>query len=153
MKILRIDLVVIACALVCPLRVSAQTNADEARVLNVVQEFFDALEKQDTAGLRRICLAEARNYSVRNVGDSAIVRSQPSTGIRFNPKQILKERMRKAVTKVQVKGSIAMVWAPYDLWVNDTFSHCGVDVFTMIRTSEGWKVASIAWTVEQEGCE
>jgi hypothetical protein len=45
------------------------------------------------------------------------------------------------------------VWAPYDLWVNKKFSHCGVDVFTLIKTNQGWKIASLVYTVEPDACE
>lgn len=153
MKVLNISAALIALALFVPRHLSAQPGAERTAVLDVVRQFFDALEDQDTAVFRRICLKDARNYSVRDAGDSVVVRSHPSAGIRFNPKQKLKERMREAKTEVKIEGRIAMVWAPYDLWVNGTFSHCGVDVFTMIRTDAGWKIASIGWTVETSGCE
>ena len=45
-----------------------------------------------------------------------------------------------------------MVWAPYDFHVNGAFSHCGVDVFSLVRTAEGWRIAAVAYTVEREGC-
>ena len=61
--------------------------------------------------------------------------------------------MRAATTEVKVHGNIAMVWAPYDLWVNGAFTHCGVDVFTLIKKSSGWKIASVSYTVEHDGCQ
>ena len=130
----------------------AQTNMEEKAVLHVVQKFFDALEKQDTAAFRQMFLTDAHNFSVRQAEDTVIVRSQLSTSFRLDPKRIIKERMRPAGTKVMIHKQIAMVWAPYDLWVDDRFSHCGVDVFTLIKSTKGWKIASIAYTLETEGC-
>ncbi|MEX2231620.1 MAG: nuclear transport factor 2 family protein [Cyclobacteriaceae bacterium] len=129
-----------------------QTTDGEKQVLQLVENFFIALEKQDTTAFKNIFLKDARNYAVRDVKDSVIVRSQPSSGFRFTAGQVLKERLRKKTTIAKIEGRIAMVWAPYDLWINDTFSHCGVDVFTLIKTSEGWRIASIAYTMEKTGC-
>lgn len=53
---------------------------------------------------------------------------------------------------VQVHGAIATLWAPYDFYVNHTFSHCGVNAVQLIRSAEGWRVANWIWTVEPEGC-
>ena len=131
----------------------SQSGKDEQKVLMLVQQFFDALEKQDTAGLREMFLKDAHNYAAWTVKDSVVVRGQTPAGIRFNADQIIKERMRKESTVVKVEGNIGMVWAPYDLWVNSAFSHCGVDVFTMIKSSTGWKIASISYTIEKVRCK
>jgi hypothetical protein len=128
-------------------------NPEEKQVLEVVEAFFIALEKQDTAAFRKMFLKDARNYAVMQLEDSVVVRGQSAGGFRFNPKQILKERLRKESTSVKIEGRIAMVWAPYDLWINETFSHCGVDVFTLIKASDGWRIASISYTVEKNGCQ
>jgi hypothetical protein len=131
----------------------AQSGKDAQQVLSLVQQFFDALEEQDTASLREMFLKDAHNYAVWKMKDSVVVRGQTPAGIRFKADQIIKERMREASTVVKVEGNIAMVWAPYDLWVNDIFSHCGVDVFTMINSSQGWKIASVSYTIEKVKCK
>jgi hypothetical protein len=128
-------------------------NAEESSVLAVVQNFFDALEKQDTAAFNKMFLPDGRNFSVRELTDSVVIRSQVSKSFRFNSAQIIKERMRSPSTEIKIDGRIAMVWAPYDLWINDVFSHCGVDVFTLIKSAGGWKIASIAYTLEKQGCK
>ena len=130
----------------------AQRAPDEKAVLEVVHKFFDALEKQDTAEFRGTFFAGARNFAVIDMKDSIVVRGQLARDFRFRPGQIVKERMREAVTEVNIHNNIAMVWAPYDLWVNETFSHCGVDVFTLIKDRQGWRIASVSYTIEREGC-
>ena len=130
----------------------AQSKQREA-VLHVVERFFDALEKQDTAALNEMYVEGGRNYSVFEAGDSLRIRYQDPSQIRFSPHQIIRERMRKETTAVQINGNIAMAWVPYDLWVNETFSHCGVDVFTLVKTSGEWKIATISYTIEKTGCD
>ena len=130
----------------------AQRAPDKKAVLEVVHKFFDALEKQDTAEFRGTFFPGARNFAVIDMKDSIVVRGQLARDFRFRPGQIVKERMREAVTEVNIHNNIAMVWAPYDLWVNETFSHCGVDVFTLIKDRQGWRIASVSYTIEREGC-
>lgn len=50
---------------------------------------------------------------------------------------------------VAVSGVVATVTLPYDFYRDGTWSHCGVDVFTMVDTDSGWRIASLAYTVEQ----
>ena len=48
-----------------------------------------------------------------------------------------------------VNGGVAMVWMPYDLYVNGAWSHCGADVFTLVKSAGRWRIASMAWSAEQ----
>ena len=34
----------------------------------------------------------------------------------------------------------------YDFYVGPDFSHCGVDVATMMQTEAGWKIVALSWT-------
>ena len=51
--------------------------------------------------------------------------------------------------EVRVDGEVAIVWAPYDFYINDSFSHCGHDGFQLVRTDRGWRLASLIYTVAQ----
>jgi len=44
------------------------------------------------------------------------------------------------------------VWTPYDFWVDGKFSHCGIDIFDLVKTAEGWKISGATYTVERTGC-
>ncbi len=50
---------------------------------------------------------------------------------------------------VAISGTVAMVWLPYDLWFEGKWSHCGVDAFLLIRVGTGWRIASMAYSIEQ----
>ena len=56
--------------------------------------------------------------------------------------------------EVRINGPVAMVWYPYDLYRDGKWSHCGVDVFTLIRNEGRWRIAVMAWSAEQPpACE
>lgn len=126
----------------------------EAEVLAAVQGFFDAMSDDDPAASRAVLMEDGQYFRVREgpegpeaarVRNSDYLQRMGAGGDR------LLERMWDPT--VLVRRDIALVWTPYDFFVNDAFSHCGVDAFSLVRTGEGWKIASIVYTVEREGCE
>ena len=55
---------------------------------------------------------------------------------------------------IHVDGDFAHLWTPYAFYVDDTFSHCGVDSFHMIRDDSGvWRVFHATDTRRRTGCE
>jgi hypothetical protein len=54
--------------------------------------------------------------------------------------------------KVLVRGGIAQVWGEYEFLRDGKFGHCGIDSFSLFKTGEGWKIATIAYTAETSGC-
>lgn len=50
---------------------------------------------------------------------------------------------------VRIAGTIAVVWLPYDLYVDNAWSHCGVDVFTLVRVGDRWRIANLTYSIEQ----
>jgi hypothetical protein len=49
----------------------------------------------------------------------------------------------------RVQDRVAQVWVPYDLYIGDKWSHCGVDTFTLMNVDGRWRVASLIYTIEQ----
>ena len=50
---------------------------------------------------------------------------------------------------VRVQDRVAQVWMPYDLYIGDKWSHCGVDTFTLMKSEGRWRVAALIYTIEQ----
>jgi hypothetical protein len=49
---------------------------------------------------------------------------------------------------VRVSGDMAVVTGRYTFHVGDKFSHCGTNTFNLVRTTDGWKIANAASTLE-----
>lgn len=133
----------------CP---SLAQNQEKA-ALKVAEDFFVALEKGDSTAFRSLFVPTAMVYTMRETNGKPVTGSRSPFSDKFRPGTVIKERMKATGVEVQVHGRMAVVWAPYNLWVNDVFSHCGVDVFTLIKMDTGWKIASLAYTIEKEGCD
>lgn len=126
---------------------------DKKIILEKVELFFQSLEKQDTSLYRSLFMPEAQGWAVRVRNDSIIHTSWRTADRvkRFvNPAQIVEEKILSC--EIKVHQQIAMAWVPYTLSVSGKFSHCGVDLFTFIKTEQGWKINSCSFTVEPDGC-
>ena len=53
---------------------------------------------------------------------------------------------------VLIRGDIAVVWAPYEFWIDGETSHCGIDVFDFLKIDGEWRVSNSMWTVEPDAC-
>ena len=131
----------------------AQPQAEEKAVIAAVQRLFDAMASHDRAAAQAVLMSEGRYFSVRDSGAGAAIGG--TTHGEFaerlaGGKQEMRERMWNP--RVLVHGRIAVVWTPYDFHRDRKFSHCGVDAFNLIKTSEGWKIAGFIYTVEPTGC-
>ncbi|MFA6945230.1 MAG: nuclear transport factor 2 family protein [Pedobacter sp.] len=128
-------------------------NQNEKEILLKVQQFFDALETQDTVLFKSILLMDGQTWAIsekeNNVKYSmSLFRDRLKTFI--NPARVIQEKMISS--EIKIHNRIAMAWVPYTLDISGKFSHCGVDLFTMFKTNEGWKIATAAYTIEPEGC-
>jgi len=127
------------------------SDPDRQAVLALAQAFFDALAAKDGPALRKLCLAEARIYSLRPGPAGATVRhrslEEDITALTQSRERLL-ERMWNPT--VHLQGRIAMVWTPYDFHRDSVFSHSGIDTFTFLKTDQGWRIAALAYSVEPD---
>jgi hypothetical protein len=131
---------------------SAAADGESRAVLSTVERLFEAMAARDAAAARSVLLPGGSIVQVREGADAPSISAQSEFPDRIAAANApLRERIWDA--KVLVHGRIAQVWAPYDLHRGDTFSHCGVDAVTLVKTAEGWKIAGLTYTVEKTGCK
>lgn len=129
-------------------------NTDRQTLINLTQNYFNAVAARDTGSLRDYLLPDAQ-FIYRNdeSPDSKIgVTSVPDLLVKLPVMQShLLERMRDPVVLVQ--GNIGIVWTRYDFFQDKQFSHCGTDAFTFLKTKGGWRIAGASWSVEKSTCK
>jgi hypothetical protein len=130
-------------------------GTDHGEVLAVVHEFLAALHTRDTVRLAATLMPEGQLVAVRPGPDGGQAVSFTShrdflAVVAAAPAPLL-ERIWQP--RVAVHGPIAYVWTPYDFYRGADFSHCGVDLFSLVRTEKkGWRIAGALYTVEPAGC-
>lgn len=127
-------------------------SSDEKEVVAVVQKLFDAMAAHDEAGLRATMLPDARLYSVRaDNPPGTIMLDTWVKGITASPSAFLERFVGRPT--VTIRGRMAQLWGEYEFLRGGKFSHCGVDTVTLFKTADGWKIATLAFTMETAGCK
>ncbi len=129
-----------------PLSLSAATDTPGA----TVQALFDAMKAHDAAAVRSLVIPEATLLSVRDDGKPSVAGFDKFAEHVGSSKDAWLERMWNP--KILEHGAIAVVWAEYDFHLNGKLHHCGIDSVSLVKTADGWKVSSIAYTAETTGC-
>ena len=127
----------------------AQTaDVDNRAAIAVADSVLVALSSGDNATLKRLTLDSAivGGAGVRNGVERLSLGSWAQYTSRTGPSEFT-ERGFGATARVQDR--VAQVWVPYDLYVGKTWSHCGVDAFTLLKSEGRWRVASLIYTIEQ----
>lgn len=138
--------------LLCITVITTNSFAQDSKqeVLKVVNKFFHTMENKDSLAFNNLFIENAQAYSIRKIGDSTIIRNSILKA--SDSKSVLKERLRDEEITIQINNNIASVLAPYDFWINDEHSHCGYEVFTLLKKDSEWKIASLTYSVEKDSC-
>ena len=148
-----LQVVLISLLAMVPIAGQTQQEDDKTAVLATVQAFFDTMASRDVEGARRVLMPEGRFYSTRDQdGQTAVRASAVDEYLKTLAGRKQDNRERIWSPDVRVHGPIASVWTPYDFWVDRKFSHCGIDIFDLVKTAEGWKISGLTYTVERTGC-
>lgn len=130
-----------------PRHAHAQATA-RAAVLAVVDSAMAAINAGEMVRLSDLMTPEGQVYAARMIDGAPAYRMRTAAEQRAQGKRppIIE---RGFDPDVRVAGEIAVVWLPYDLYVDKRWSHCGVDVFTLVRTGAAWRIANLTYSVEQ----
>lgn len=128
-------------------------NKDEQKVKNVIDQFFESLKTRDTVLFKQTTMVESQIWRRRNN------KTPVEVDMRFTKDDIVQMPMDPEINEIplsfdiSVGDGIAIAWVPYKLWVEDEYSHCGIDVFTLFEINGKWKIISAAYTIENMNCD
>jgi hypothetical protein len=135
---------------------NAQNN-EEKMVKKTIEAFFEAFHQQDSMAIRETV---SKDIVLQTIGKDADGREVVKTD-EFN--HFLKSIVAiPATTKfeekiksynIQIDGAMANAWTDYEFWVNDSFSHCGVNSFQLFNDQGSWKIIYLIDTRRKEGCD
>jgi ketosteroid isomerase-like protein len=130
-----------------PHQASAQTADARATVIAVADSVLAAITRGDVIAVTDLMVPEAVTFPTATRNGITTYRVRTRESMRNGALNGLVERGFNP--QAMVNGGVAMVWFPYDLYVNGAWSHCGVDVFTLVKADGKWRIASMAWSAEQ----
>ncbi|MGD9906747.1 MAG: hypothetical protein AB7U83_25040 [Vicinamibacterales bacterium] len=139
-------------------------SVEERAVLDVIDQFMHAVTSGDNAAMARIRLEGTTTTMERPdpAGGTTIVRrpfpappappAAPTAGSAPAPATASSMRERYWDPVVHVRGRLALVWTPYEFWRDGKTTHCGVDVFELVKQGAVWKIGNVMYTVEPDAC-
>lgn len=131
-------------------------QTETTAIKQTVNTLFDAMRKGDSTLLRSVFSTGMILQSVSNNKEGkAILSTEKADDFvkAIGAAHIAVYDERIVFGDIKIDGDLASVWAPYKFYLGDKFSHCGVDVFQLMKTGEGWKIIYIVDTRRKDNCE
>lgn len=132
----------------------AQTDNDKIKAS--IETFFSGMRKNDTAQIRSVTDSSCFLYSVMQTKDGkTILDKEAFDGFLQQVIQLKGQSIDEQITSysIQTDGALGVAWTPYRFYLNGQFYHCGVNVFTMIKRGDQWKIMGITDTRRRNGCD
>ena len=125
---------------------SANSQAQNQEIQKVVDTFFEAFHAKDTLKLQALCEDTMILQSItENAKGTKLSNEKPQAffkSIASIPAE-LKFQEKILSYSIQVDGSMAHVWTPYEFYLNGKLSHKGVNAFTLFKKDNTWKIVHL----------
>ena len=130
-------------------------SSDTAAIKQTLNTLFDAIRKGDSTLLETVFSKGMIKQRVSNDKNEKAALSTTNAGdlvkaIGTPHAAVYDERV--VYDGIKIDGDLACVWAPYKFYHGDEFSHCGVNVFQLMRTADGWRIIYIVDTSRKDNC-
>lgn len=130
-------------------------NETEA-VKAAVDQLFDGMRANDSLLIKKVLYSEVSLKTVitNEAGETVLQKADIRDFIKAvgTKREGVKFDERLSGYDIKIDGDMAMAWTPYSFYFNDKFSHCGVNVFILVRTPDGWKITNITDTRRKTNC-
>ncbi len=154
MKILKS--IILATLIILVTNVSQAQSSDADQVKELIEKLFDAMRASDAESLSS-CFHESAKMLTAMVDEQGNTRLAESTVSGFADAISKAEEgtLDERITgwDIKVDGPMAMAWTNYEFYRGDTFSHCGVNNFTLFKDNGSWKIIQIIDTRNRTGCK
>jgi serine/threonine protein kinase len=126
---------------------------EEAAVLAAIDGFFESMAARDTATFAALQTPDGMTYAQRlDEGQWVLLRRSNQQLIKAHEEGIAAVAETYWEPTVMIRGPLAVVWAPYEFRRDGEVSHCGIDVFNMLKIDGRWVLGNATWTVEPDAC-
>ena len=124
----------------------------EREIISVIDKFTEAINTKNPEIVSDILDSELDKikYYVKN--DSSY-HKKSSSSLDF-----LKTSENKFFEKywdpiITTDGNIASVWAPYEFYLDEVFSHCGTNLFFLVKENEKWRILHYGYSIDTINCK
>ena len=142
--------IVIGCLIIVGFPTYGQVQ-DKEQIISVVDQLFAGMRQGDSVLVRQAFDSSAQLHTIGENGLHTTPLKQFLIAVGTPHDEVWDERVTEY--EVRVDGPLATVWTPYRFYRGETFSHCGVNAFQLVRSKDEWKILQITDTRREEGCK
>jgi hypothetical protein len=131
------------------------SQTEEAAIKEVIESLFDGMRAKNANQVRAVFSENAIMQTIETTGTTGVVKgSSVADFVKRIETLPADTNLDERITdyKINIDGPMATAWTPYEFYANDTFSHCGVNSFQLVKMAEGWKIVYIIDTRRKDGC-
>ena len=142
--------------LIVSTQLHAQTDDEKAAKQAIVQ-FFEGFHEKDSVKMQQVVHKDIiLQTTFTNGQGEAVLRNQNADGfieavVTRAEAPVWQEKILSY--NVQVDGTMANVWTPYEFWLDGKFLHCGVNSFQLFKDNGQWKIIYLIDTRRKKGCQ
>ena len=137
--------------------VTLAQQAQEDKIKEVISLFFEGLQNGDTLKIKQTISDElVLHTAFLNKEGKAMLRDEDvskflNSVASKNPEDRWEEKLLSY--NIQIDSNMANVWTPYEFYLNNNLSHCGVNSFQMFHDSTNWKIIYLMDTRRKQDCK
>lgn len=119
-------------------------NAQKQDVQKSIEIFFEGFHQKDTTKIKSVC---SDKMILQSINESTVKGNKLSDE---NPGKFYKSiatipssmKFQEKILSydIQIDGTMAHVWTPYEFYINEKLSHSGVNAFTLFKEKDIWKI-------------
>lgn len=140
---MRHSFAVLLLAALFPLALNAATPNEQA-VLAPIQAMFAGMSARDAAAIKKPTLPNGVMVLMRDGKPVQMTFEDFARRVGKPGTSKIEERIHDPL--VRIDNDLAVVWAPFDFYVDGKVNHCGTDLFNLVRQDGQWLIASVADT-------
>ena len=128
---------------------------DQTEIIAVIDQMFDGMRANDSMMLIDLFTPEASLASIFINPKGEVIKRPGNikgfiTAVGRPHDEMWDERIWSY--DIKIDNPMAQAWTEYTFYLGDRLSHCGVNVFEMIKLESGWKISGITDTRRKTGC-
>ena len=129
---------------------------DQSAIREVIDQLFDGMRESDSTIVKPLFVRGASLASISVSKDNKVSKQQGGAQRFISAIGQPKEQVWNEIIwsyDIKIDGPMASAWTEYSFYIDETLSHCGVNVFELIDLEEGWKISQITDTRRTTGCQ
>lgn len=122
---------------------ASSIHAQNQEVQKTIEDFFVAFHAKDTIKLKSLCSDKIILQSIMESVNGARLSDETAKEFYVSIATIpasLKFEEKILSYSIQVDGTMAHAWTPYEFFIDGKFSHSGVNTFTLFKENGIWKI-------------